>query len=121
MLSEEFIDSVKCYTDSIRPGVYCKREGEDVKKEIYFCSGVNSTSCTVFLMLSHHLHSVVGHRLPKTLDTQCLFAVEMPDLCTVPRSCTTAQSLPCHAFTGSTFAVEIKVCCNVLMFEFSIV
>ena len=64
------------------------------------------------LILLFHLWSVVGHRLPKALDMSCLFAVEMPDLCTVPRICTTAESLPYHIFQGSTFAVEIKVCCG---------
>jgi len=63
----------------------------------------------IFSTLLHHLCSVVGHRLPKASDTGCLFALEMPDLCTVPRICTTAESLPRHVLPGSTFAVEIKV------------
>jgi len=51
----------------------------------------------------------VDHRMSKTLDTGCLFAMEMPDLCTTPLICTTVESVSNHILTGGTFAIEIKV------------
>lgn len=56
----------------------------------------------------------IADRLSKTVDVSCLFAVEMPDLCTVPLNCTSKQSLPDCIVPEHTIAVEIKVCYNSL-------
>ena len=45
-----------------------------------------------------------------------MHAVEMPDLCTVPLVCTMAESVPDHVFHGSTFAIEIKVTGELILF-----
>jgi len=55
--------------------------------------------------------------MSKTLDKGSLFAVEMPDLCTIPLRCAAMDSVSDCILPGSTFAIEIKV--TVCLIEFN--